>query len=137
MSERFDYLTGNGVVPVIPYDTFEAANLFLATGRAREEVLPLIGLSGAEWEELRETYRWFPTALGDSYRRDYFEGLDDAAILRQVIRPRSPIKEGDEPDLRSTWDIREAVRRNPHIGPFKDCGRPCIFIAAHPEATPG
>jgi hypothetical protein len=63
MSERFDYLTGNGVVPVIPYDTFEAANLFLAAGRAREEVLPLIGLSGAEWEKLRETYRRFPTPL--------------------------------------------------------------------------
>ncbi len=135
MTERFDYQAGDKLVSVIPYDTFEAAHLFLATGRTAEEVLALIGLSPAEWERLRETYRWFPTALGDRCRRDYFAGFDDAGICRLVLPPRWRLKEGDAPDLRATWPIREAVRRNPYIGPFEDCGWPYAFIAAHPEAT--
>ena len=135
MTERFDYPAGDGVVPVIPYDTFEAANLFLATGRTREEVLPLIGLNAVEWERLRESYRWFPYSLGERYRHDYFAGLDDAEIYRLVLPPRWRVQEGDEPELRATWHIREAVRRNPYIGPFKDCGWPFTFIAAHAEAT--
>jgi len=135
MTERSDHRTGDEAVPVIPYDTFEAANLFLATGRTLEEVLPLIGLSAVEWTRLRAAYRWFPTALGDGERRDYFKGLDDAAICRLVLPPRWRLQEGDEADLRTTWHIREAVRRNPRIGPFAGCGWPYAFIAAHPEAT--
>ena len=135
MTERFDYRTDGHTVPVIPYDTFEAATMFLATGRARKEVLPLIGLSVTEWEGLQEAYRWFPAALGDYYRKDYFRGLDDAKILRLVLPPRWTVKEGDERDLHTTWHIRESARRNPYIGPFKDCGWPYTFIAAHPEAT--
>ena len=60
MAERSDYQTGTRSVPVIPYDTFEAANLFLATGRTLQEVLPRIGLTEQEWAPLREAYRWFP-----------------------------------------------------------------------------
>jgi hypothetical protein len=127
MTERFDYPAGGGIVPVIPYDTFEAANLFLATGRTREEVLPLIGLNAVEWERLHESYRWFPYSLGERYRHDYFAGLDDAEIYRLVLPPRWRVQEGDEPELRATWHIREAVRRNPYIGPFKDCGWPFTF----------
>lgn len=101
----------------------------------REEVLPLIGLANGEWDRLRETYRWFPTALGESYRHAYFKGLDDAAICRLVLPPRWRLQEGDTTDLRSTRHIREAVWRNPHIGPFAGCGWPCTFIAAHAEAV--
>lgn len=135
MTERFNYPAGDNGVPGIPYDTFEAANLFLATGRMREEVLPLIGLSAVEWEKLREAYRWFPYAFGVRYRSDYFDKLDDAGIYRLVLPPRWRVKEDDEPELRATWHIREAVRQNPYIGPFKDCGWPYAFIAAHAEAT--
>lgn len=122
-------------MPVIPYDTFEAANLFMLTGRTADEVLPLIGLSPAEWGKLREIYRWFPDDSMEFQRRAYFAGLDDADIYRLVLPPRWRQKEGDEPDLGATWHIREAVRRNPYIGPFADCGWPYAFIAAHPEST--
>jgi hypothetical protein len=135
VTERSDLPVGDGAVPVIPYDTFEAANLFLATGRTPEEVLPLIGLSPAQWERLSETYRWFPYTYGDSQRRSYFGGLGDAEILRLVLAPRWNLKPGDEPDLRSTWHVREAVRRNPRIGPFAGCDWPITCIAPHPEAT--
>lgn len=135
MTERSDHGVGDGTVPVIPYDTFEAASLFLATGRTREEVLPLIGLANGEWDRLRETYRRFPTALGESYRHAYFKGLDDAAICRLVLPPRWRLQEGDTADLRSTRHIREAVWRNPHVGPFAGSGWPCTFIAAHAEAV--
>jgi hypothetical protein len=135
MTERSNYQVGGVIVPVIPYDTFEAANLFLATGRSSDEVLPLIGLDAAEWNRLRETYRWFPYASGDNQRRDYFTGLDEAEIYRLVLPPRWRVKEGDEPSLGSTWHIREAVRRNPYIGPFADRGWPYTFIAVHAEAT--
>ncbi len=80
MAERSDYQAGARSIPVIPYDTFEAANLFLATGRSPREVLARIGLEAAEWERLRKAYRWFPYALGEDDRRAYFDGLDDAAI---------------------------------------------------------
>ncbi|GGC49987.1 DKNYY domain-containing protein [Chelatococcus reniformis] len=135
MTERSDHPTGDGTVPIIPYDTFEAANLFLATGRPSREVLPLIGVSPAEWARLREAYRWFPSHFGDSQRRAYFGRLDDSAILRLVLGPRWSLKGSDAPDLRATWHIREAVRRTPHIGPFAGCGWPITWIAAHAEAT--
>lgn len=135
MAERFDYQTNGRTVSMIPYDTFEAATLFLATGQAREDVLSLIGLSAVEWDRLHDAYRWFPTALREYDRKDYFHGLSDAEIYRLVLPPRWTLKQGDEPDLRGTWHIREAVRRNPHIGPFKDCGWPYTFVAAHPEAS--
>lgn len=135
MVERSDYKAGAYTVPVIPYDTFEAANLFLATGRTLDEVLARIGLSVAEWERLREAYRWFPYAFGDHERRSYFDGLDDVEIYRLVLPPRWHLEEGEEPDLRSTWNIREAVRHNPHVGPFANCGWAYTFICAHAEAT--
>jgi hypothetical protein len=135
MTERFNHQVGATAVPVIPYDTFEATNLFLATGRTREEVLPLIGLNDAEWDRLREIYRWFPHDSLEFQRRAYFTDLDDPGILRLILPPRWSLKDGDAPDLRSTWHIRKAVRHNPHIGPFADCGWPYAFIAAHPEAT--
>lgn len=135
MVERIDYRVDDRTVPLIPYDSFEAANLFLATGCSAEEVLPLIGLHPAEWAQLRETYRWFPYTYGESQRRDYFGGLDDAGILRLVLPPRWSLKLDDEPNLRSTWHIREAVRRNPHIGPFADCRWSIRCIAPHPEAS--
>ncbi len=135
MAERSDYQAGARSIPVIPYDTFEAANLFLATGRSPREVLARIGLEAAEWERLRKAYRWFPYALGEDDRRAYFDGLDDAAIYRLVLPPRWRAPDDAAPQLRATWHIREAVRRNPHIGPFKDCGWPLTVIAAHPEAT--
>lgn len=145
MAERSDYQTGTRSVPVIPYDTFEAANLFLATGRTLREVLPRIGLTEPEWAPLREAYRWFPYSYDDRARRAYFDGLDDAAICRLVLPPRwrlpdgaapdGAAPDGAPPDLRTTWHIREAVRRKPHIGPFADCGWPLTCVAAHPEAT--
>jgi DKNYY family len=133
--ERIDYRAGDGIVPVIPYDVFEAANLFLATGRTTQEVLPRIGVHPIEWERLRETYRWFPYRHGESQRRSYFADLDDSGILQLVLPPRWSLKPGDEPNLRTTWHIREAVRRNPHIGPFAGCGWAATCIAPHPEAT--
>jgi hypothetical protein len=136
MTERSDYQTGNGTVAVIPYDTFEAANLFITTGRTPQEVLPLIGLSASEWDRLYETYQGFPTGDGERQRQQYFGGLDDAGICWLVLPPRWWLKEGDEPDLQSTWHIREAVRRNPRIGPFKNCPWSCTFIAEHPVAAP-
>lgn len=135
MAERSDYQTGTRSVPVIPYDTFEAANLFLATGRTLQEVLPRIGLTEQEWAPLREAYRWFPYTYDDRARRAYFDGLDDAAICRLVLPPRWRLPDGAAPDLRTTWHVREAVRRTPHIGPFADCGWPLTCVAAHPEAT--
>lgn len=135
MSERSDFAVTDGTVPLIPYDSFEAANLFLATGRTLDEVLPRIGLTAEEWMRLREAYRWFPYGFGDHQRRAYFQGLDDAAIAALVFPPRWRVAEGADADLRSSWHIREAVRRNPHIGTFADCGWPFHFIAAHPEAT--
>ena len=135
MIERSEYNAGTYTVPVIPYDTFEAANLFLATGRTLDEVLSRIILSVAEWDKLHDAYRWFPYAFGDNERRSYFDGLNDAEIYRLVLPPRWWLKEGEEPNLRATWHIREAVRRNPYRGPFEDCGWPYTFIAAHPEAT--
>lgn len=125
----------NATAPIIPYDTFEAANLFLSTGRTREEVLQRIGLNVAEWERLRETYRWFPYASGESQRRSYFPSLGDGEILRLVLPPRWSLKPDDVLDLRSTWYIREAVRRNPYIDPFADCGWRVMCIASHPEAS--
>lgn len=133
MTERTDCSAGDHVVPVIPYDTFEAANLYLATGRRLEEVLFLIGLTPEEWTRLHAVYRWFPTSLGEIYRHNYFPGLDDAGVLARVLPPRWRVSD-DMTDLESTWHIREAVRRNPRIGPFKDCDWPITFIAAHPEA---
>lgn len=140
MAERSDYQTGTRSVPVIPYDTFEAANLFLATGRSLQEVLPRIGLTEQEWAPLREAYRWFPYTYDDRARRAYFDGLDDAAICRLVLPPRWRLPDGAAPDgapaeLRATWHVREAVRRKPHIGPFADCGWPLTCVATHPEAT--
>ncbi len=135
MTERYDYQVGSSSVPVIPYDTFEAANLFLSTGRALEEVLPRLGLTSAEWDRLRETYKWFPYSLGEDSRRSYFGGLDDGAICRLVLPPRWRVADGAESDLRSTRSVRDAARRNPYIGPFADCGWPMTWIAAHPEAT--
>lgn len=135
MTEKAARPAGDGTAPVIPYDIFEAANLFLATGRSAEEVLPLIGLDLAQWKRLRETYKWFPHSYGENERRSYFGGLDDSAILRLVLPPRWSLKPDDEPDLRSTWHIREAVRRNPRIGPFADRSWPATFIATHPEAS--
>jgi hypothetical protein len=135
MSERADFRVGEGSVPLIPYDSFEAANLFLATGRTPEEVLPLVGLSPAEWTRLREVYRWFPESSGESERHRYFGALPDAEIFRLVLGPRWNVSAGAPPDLRSTWHIREAVRRNPHIGPFARCGWPATCIGPHAEAT--
>ncbi|MGB4810897.1 MAG: DKNYY domain-containing protein [Methylophilaceae bacterium] len=135
MTERTDYQTADGAVAVIPYDTFEAANMFLATGRSKEEVLPLIGLSNNEWEKLREAYRWFPTCSGKSDRERYFAGLHDDDIFRRILPPRWSIKPDDAPNLQSTLHISEAVRHNPHIGPFADCHWSATWIGAHPVAT--
>lgn len=89
MAKRFDYQAGENSIPAIPYDdTFEAANLFLATGRMEGEVLPLIGLSATERQRLREIYRWFPNGGFESQGRAYFTDLDDAGILRLVFLPR-------------------------------------------------
>ena len=134
MVERFSYEAGAKSVPVIPYDLFEAANLFLATGCSPEQVLPLIGLTAAEWGDLRETYRWFPYSLGESYRQTYFGGLDDSTICRLVLPPRWRTEDGAEPNLLSTRYICETVRSDPYIGPFAGCDWPVTFIAAHPEA---
>ncbi|GGF49692.1 hypothetical protein GCM10007301_06170 [Azorhizobium oxalatiphilum] len=136
MVERSEFPVGAHTVPVIPYDTFEAANLYLATGRSPDEVLPLIGLSPAEWELLHAAYRWFSYGLGDSYRRDYFGGLEDGQILPLVLGPRWSLKAEGAADLQAVaGQIREAVRRKPAIGPFAACDWPYSFIAAHPEAT--
>ncbi|MCE6076902.1 hypothetical protein FS799_18770 [Agrobacterium vitis] len=135
VTERYNYQAGSTTVPVIPYDTFEAANLFLATGRSTKEVLPELGLTNAEWDMLHEVYRWFPYSLGEDSRRRYFNGLDDASICQLVLPPRWKPTDGAEPDLRSTEFVREAVRLNPRIGPFADCDWPMTWIAAHPEAT--
>lgn len=135
MTEPSDPRPGIEGAPIIAYDTFEAANLFLAAGRTRQEVLARIGLTEAEWDRLRDIYRWFPTSPGDGRRRDYFNGLDDGDICRRVLPPRWKPTPEDAPDLRSTWHIREAVRRNPRIGPFADCEWPATWIAAHPEAS--
>ncbi|MGU3494037.1 DKNYY domain-containing protein [Xanthobacteraceae bacterium A53D] len=135
MTERSEFLAGDVRIPVIPYDLFEAANLFLDTGRTPEEVLPRIGLSPEEWAPLKAAYRWFPYALGETDRRRYFPGLEDSDILPLVLPPRWNLKPGQEPDLRMTGHIRDQVRQNPFIGPFADCGWPYHFIAGHPEAT--
>lgn len=135
MTERFDHQVGSTSVPVIPYDTFEAAALFLATGRSPEEVLPKLGLTATEWDRLHDAYKWFPYSLGDDSRRHYFGGLDDGAICQLVLPPRWQMEGGDKPDLRSTAFVRDTVRHNPYIGPFIDCGWPLTWIASHPEAT--
>jgi len=135
VKERFEHPVDGGTVPVIPYDTFEAANLFLSTGGTEEEVLPLLDLTSAQWQRLREVYRWFPYTYGETERRNYFAGLDDIGILQLVLPPRWRLRPEDNLTLRSTWHIREAVRRNPYIGPFADCGWPAIYISVHPEAT--
>lgn len=134
MSERQDIEVDGKAVSIIPYDAFEAANLFLATGRSEAEVLPRIGLNPEEWARLRAAYRAMPYGFGDTSRQIYF-GRKDAEIVPLVFPPRWRVPEGAEIDLRSAWHIREAVRRNPFIGPFADCGWPYCFIAAHPEAT--
>ena len=135
MTERSDLSSDGQDAPVIPYDTFEAANLFLAAGRSRQEVLARIGLTEPEWDRLHDIYRWFPYSGDASRRSAYFNGLDDGEIYRRVLPPRWKVQPDDAPVLRSTWHIREAVRRNPYIGPFADCGWPATWIAAHPEAS--
>ncbi|MFJ1298548.1 DKNYY domain-containing protein [Pseudomonadota bacterium AL_CKDN230030165-1A_HGKHYDSX7] len=135
MVERCDHPTPAGPVPVIPYDTFEAAQLFLATGRALDEVLTRLGLTPDEWTRLQAVYRHFPSGYGDTDRQRYFGELDDAAVYRMVLPPRWRVSPDDVFDLRATWHIREAVRRDPYIGPFAECGWPMTWIAAHPEAS--
>ncbi|WP_337268744.1 DKNYY domain-containing protein [Oryzifoliimicrobium ureilyticus] len=135
MSERTEYQLGDRSIPIIPYDLFEAANLFLATGRRQEEVLPLIELAPSEWEALRKAYQWLPTSL-DVYRQGYFGDLDDASLARLLMPPRWFLKEDVEPNLRSvTWHIRKAVRQNPHIGVFAERGWPCTLIGIDAEAS--
>jgi hypothetical protein len=56
MTERSDLPVHDSTVPVIPYDTFEAANLFLATGRTPEQWRPFFDarpdLSGWWWHQV-------------------------------------------------------------------------------------
>lgn len=135
MTEHADAFPGSPDAPIIAYDTFEAANLFLAAGRTRQEVLARIGLTEPQWDRLHGIYKWFPYAGDGSGRRAYFNGLDDSEIYRRVLPPRWKVPPEDAAVLRGTWHIREAVRRNPYIGPFADCGWPATWIAAHPEAS--
>ncbi len=134
LTERKDVIVGGVTKPFIPYDSFEAACLFLATGRTRSEVLPLLGLSDQEWDALHKAYRWLPSHLGEFEKKRYFGNLSEREICEQLFPPRWQFQAGDEPSLRSTANIRSAVHQNPYIGPFANRTWPVTFIASHPVA---
>lgn len=135
MSERTDLAVEGGSVPVIPYDAFEAATLFLATNYGLAEVLPLLGLSEAEWHALRDAYRWMPYSFGENHRKSYFRGLSDTEVMAAILQPRWNLPADQAADITCTWNIREAARKHPFIGPFKNCKWPLTVIGADAEAT--
>lgn len=134
MIERIEIAVGATSVPVIPYDSYVAATLFLATGRTAGEVLPLLGLTSDEWKRLGRAYNEFAVDGASLWTELYFPGLSEAEIYQLIAPPRWKPPVTATPDLRDTRRILNAVRRAPHIGPFAHCDWPMTWIAAHPVA---
>ncbi|SAI66718.1 Uncharacterised protein [Bordetella ansorpii] len=123
-----------GPGPVIPFDVYVAASFFMATGRALDDVLPLLDLSEAQWMALHKAYDY----LGrfDFGYQDYFGSDDEADILARVTGPRWRLSDPVNATLEAfVRDVRPAVWAKPHIGPFANVPWTAVHIATHPEMT--
>jgi hypothetical protein len=123
------------VTKPLAYDLYVAAELFLYTGRAEQEVLECLGLSPEEWRRIDSCY--LQLLHGDHYLprlAAIWPELDASSLYTALIGPRWRYPDPQPSVSDAVAGIRNAVLRKPHIGPFTDQPWAAVHLMDDPVA---
>ena len=125
------------MLPLLPYDVYVAAQLFLDTGHSEAEVLARIELSSETWSELAPAYLdllhdnpRYVARLATLWPEHTAEQLDTA-----LVGPRWRFEEDGHSLGKRLLGIRRVVHQKPHFGPFADVPWRAQWICDDPVAT--